>query len=77
MPKIHRKGKRPATHAKRPCLDVSNYRGEWIAIHPTTYKIIGHGASLEAARQSTPDLARIEPVLYFVPKSDAYFVGRA
>jgi hypothetical protein len=33
-------------------LDVTAFRGQWVALHPTTYKVIGHGASLEEARQS-------------------------
>jgi hypothetical protein len=66
---------RPIT--RRPCLNVSRFRGLWVALHPRTYKVIGHGASLEEARQSTPGVARLEPLLYFVPRSDAYFVGRA
>jgi hypothetical protein len=61
----------------RPRLGVSAFRGESVAVHPRTYKVIGHGASLEEARQSTPNVAQLEPVLYFVPKSDAFFVGRA
>jgi hypothetical protein len=60
---------------RRPRLDVSAFRGEWIAVHPKTYKVIGHGASLEEARQNTPSVAQLEPLLYFVPRSDAFFVG--
>lgn len=58
-------------------LDVTAFRGQWVALHPTTYKIIGHGASFEEARQSSPSITRLEPLLYFVPESDAYFLGRA
>ena len=74
-------GRQPYKTAKnssrRPQIDVAEFRGQWVALHPETYKVIGHGASLEVARQSTPALARLEPVLYFVPKSDAFFVGLA
>lgn len=78
MPKINRKRKsRTAPVRRQPCLDVTDFPGQWVAVHPRTYKIIGHGASLEEARQSTPNLARLEPVLYYVPESNAFFVGRA
>ncbi|HEV3005845.1 MAG TPA: hypothetical protein VGX78_15370, partial [Pirellulales bacterium] len=62
---------------RRPRLEVSAFRGEWVALDPKTYEVIGHGPSLEKARQSTPNITQLEPVLYFVPKSDAFFVGRA
>jgi hypothetical protein len=61
----------------RPRLDVSAFGGEWVALHPKTYEVIGHGPSLEKAQQSTSNIGRIEPVLYFVPKSDTFVVGRA
>jgi hypothetical protein len=78
MRKIHRQGKPSAEHvARRPRLNVSGFHGQWVALDPKTYKVIGHGASLEEARQSTPSVARLEPLLYFVPRSDAFFVGRA
>lgn len=76
MSKNIRKRKPPVKSVnRRPCLDVTEYAGKWVAVHPKTLKVIGHGTSLEEARQSTPNLARLEPVLYYVPESDAYFVG--
>ena len=78
---MRKSGRRPLKRTKkserRPQIDVAEFRGEWVALHPRSYKVIGHGASLEDARQSTPGLARLEPVLYFVPRSDAFFVGPA
>lgn len=59
----------------RPQLDVAAYRGRWVAIHPTTYTVLGQGNSLEEARQTAIGAGKLEPVLYFVPKSEAYFVG--
>jgi len=77
MRKIHHEGKTSAERvARRPRLNVSAFRGEWVAVHPKTYKVIGHGASLEEARRNTPNLTRLEPLLYFVPRSDAFFIGR-
>lgn len=61
----------------RPQLDVGAFRGKWVALDPDTNSIVGHGASLEEARQNSPNIARQEPILYFVPQSDAYFVGGA
>jgi len=62
---------------RRPVLDVSDFVGEWIAFHPKTYKILGHGASPDEAMDSAPRLKGVELVLYFVSKSDAFFVGPA
>lgn len=61
--------------SRRPQLDVADYRGRWVAIHPTTYNVLGHGNSLEEARQTAIGAGKLEPVLYFVPKAEAYFVG--
>lgn len=59
----------------RPQLDVGAFRGKWVALDPNTNSIVGHGASMEEARQNSPNVALREPILYFVPQSDAYFVG--
>lgn len=61
----------------RPRIDVSAFRGEWIALDPETYKILGHGPSLEEARRNTPNLHVMEPLMHFVPRSDAFFIGGA
>lgn len=77
MRKVSRRQRRSAGRAvRRPRLDVSAFIGQWVAFHPKTYKAIGHGASLEEARRSTPNLAGLEPLLYFVPESDAYYSVR-
>jgi hypothetical protein len=76
MRKVTHQLKRPARQViSRHCLDVSAFRGKWVALDPKSYKVIGHGASLEEARHKTPNLERLEPLLYFVPTSDAFFVG--
>jgi hypothetical protein len=77
MPRFRRqRNLRSERVPQQTCLDVTEFRGEWVALHPKTYKVIGHGASLEEARKSTPNVARLEPILYFVPESDAFYVGR-
>jgi hypothetical protein len=78
MGKTTRSGKTASQRVQRcPVLDVAAYKGKWVAINPQTNKVIGHGISLEAARQSAPNFEREEPVLFFVPASDAFFVGFA
>lgn len=62
---------------RRPRLEVADFRGQWVAIHPKTHKVLGHGSSLEEARQKALGTDKLEPILYFVPKSDAFFVGPA
>jgi hypothetical protein len=71
-----RRQKPVVRHApRRPVLDVSKFIGEWIAFHPKTHKIVGHGASPDEVMDSGPRLKGVEAVLYFVSKSDAFFVG--
>ncbi|MGH7139036.1 MAG: DUF5678 domain-containing protein [Pirellulales bacterium] len=77
MPNNNGRPKSSTQSPARPALDVAAFRGKWVAIDAETYKIVGHGASMEEARQSAPNIARHEPLLYFVPPSDAFFVGRA
>lgn len=78
MPKTNGRAKKSQKPPpRRPRLDVAAYRGKWVAIDPKTYKIVGHGASMEEAREGAPNIARQEPILFFVPRSDAYFVGHA
>ena len=72
-----RRSSSPKSAARRPQLDVAAFRGRWVAIDPETYKVVGAGASLEEARVSGEAAAKLEPILYFVPKSEAFFVGRA
>ncbi|MCE9607963.1 MAG: DUF5678 domain-containing protein [Planctomycetia bacterium] len=59
---------------KLPPIDVSAYRGKWIAIDSKTHKVLGHGDSPASATKKLA-LKNIEPLLYFVSSSDAYFVG--
>lgn len=54
-------------------LDVSAYPGEWVAIDPSSYEILGHGESPEQATHNVRDGL----ILYLVPRSDAFFVGPA
>lgn len=70
--------KRIAVRAKtrstpRNVLDVSDYPGEWVAIDPSTYEILGHGDSPEQATDNVPG----DAILYLVPRSDAFFIGPA
>ena len=62
-------------NAKSPRLDATRYRGQWVALHPDTRRVIAHSASLKAARRAAAKLGEPEAILYAVPKSDAYFVG--
>jgi len=57
-----------------PPIDVSSFRGEWVALHPETHEIVGHGDGPATALRSI-SAKNFEPVLFFVPKSDAFFVG--
>jgi len=60
---------------KPPRLDVSRYRGQWVALHPKTNQVVSHHVSFKAAKQAAIKRGISHPLLYAVPKSDAYFVG--
>lgn len=72
-----RRSSSPKSAVRRPQLDVAAFRGRWVAIDPKTHKVVGAGASLEEAHLGAVTAAKLDPILYFVPKSDAFFVGRA
>lgn len=76
MPKTNGRMKKKLP-VQRPQLDVTAFRGKWVAIDAKTYKIVGHGASMEEARLAAPNVARQEPNMFFVPRSGAFFVGHA
>lgn len=62
------------TPQKPPQVDVSAYRGQWVAVHRETYEVVGHGASPEEAMKPTSSSVE-QPLLLFVPRSDAFLVG--
>ncbi len=66
----------PSVTVRQSTLDVSAHAGRWVAFDPQTYKIVGHGESPDDALQNARPRNGTELVLYYVPKSDAYFVGR-
>ena len=57
-----------------PPIDVSDYGGRWIVLNPKTNEVLADGDSPTSAIESMPS-HDIEPLLYFVPTSDALFVG--
>lgn len=69
---IRRTSLTPRTVRARP-IDVSLYRGQWIALDPKTRVVLGYGTTPQAATKKLA--ATVEPLLYFVSKSDAWFVG--
>jgi hypothetical protein len=56
-------------------LDVRKYRGQWVALDPRTFQVVGHGHSLIAAERQATAKGVMRPVMYGVPKSDGFFVG--
>ena len=66
-------GSRRATTV--PTLDLQKHRGRWVAIDPTTHRIVADGESLVAAEQAAHDQGIDRPLLLAVPRSDAFFVG--
>jgi hypothetical protein len=60
-----------------PRIDARPYRGQWVAIDPTTRQIIGHGDSLEVAEEQAAGCGVTDPWLWAVPATDGYFIGGA
>ena len=58
-----------------PRLDVTRYRGQWVALHPETKQVVSHRPSFKAAKREAMKRGVSRPVLYAVPQSDAYFLG--
>lgn len=66
------------SNIKRPPVFNSNkYRGQWVALHPSTERVVGSGPTLAAAKREAVKHGVRNPTLYPVPKSDAYFIGGA
>ncbi len=58
-----------------PVINEAKYRGEWVALDPKTYKVVGHSKSIRAATAAAKKKGIESPVLHGVPKSDGYFIG--
>jgi hypothetical protein len=48
-----------------------------VALDPNTYEVVGHSKSLRVAENSAVKKGVSRPLMLPVPKSNAYFVGRA
>lgn len=66
---------RTTVRPRRPRIDVTRYAGQWVAVDPITYAVAGHDRSPKQAGQAARKAGVSEPLLLFVPTSDAYFVG--
>lgn len=60
---------------RTPRLDLRRYRGEWVALDPTTHKVVANNASLREAERKAAARGVKKPVFLPVPETDAYFVG--
>lgn len=60
---------------KPPIIDEDRYRGEWVALNPKTYEVLGHSLSFKDARVAARRRGIDRPLMYGVPESDGYFVG--
>ncbi len=58
-----------------PRVDLTAYRGEWVALDPKTNRVAGHAVSVQAAEQMAIQQGIAKPLLVSVPVSDGYFVG--
>lgn len=65
-----------ATPVRRiPRLNLREYRGQWVVLDPKTCRVLTHGASLRVAEREARKRGVRKPLLFPVPKSDAYFIG--
>ena len=53
---------------------MSAYRGQWVALHPETYKVLGHGPTPEIATRSVQAGKTEHPLLYLVPMDDTFAI---
>lgn len=60
-----------------PRLDLTAYRGQWVALDPKTNRVVGHAVSLPDAEHAAAKNGVAKPLLLSVPTSNAYFVGLA
>lgn len=67
--------KRSRRKPKTPTLDLSQYRGQWVAIHPKTKAVVSHHFSCQEAEREAIAAGVMKPLLLPVPKSNAFFVG--
>jgi hypothetical protein len=51
-------------------LNVDPYRGEWVALDPTTYAVLGHDRALEEAELQALAHGINHPLLLPVPLTD-------
>jgi len=58
-----------------PRLDLTPYRGEWIALNPKTQQVVSHATSIRDAEQAALESGVTKPLLFSVPESDAFFIG--
>ena len=58
-----------------PRLDLRPYRGQWVALDPKTHAVIAHHRTVEGAEQAAKKRGFRTPLLFPVPRSDAFFVG--
>jgi hypothetical protein len=61
----------------QPQIDVNRYRGQWLALHPATNRVVAHDRSLRQVKRAAAARGVSRPVLYCVPRSDGFFVGSA
>jgi hypothetical protein len=64
-----------AGQTRLPRLDAHKYRGRWVAVDPTTQRIVGDGDSLATAEEAAQRAGFNKPLLFAVPAADSYFVG--
>ncbi|MBI4022005.1 MAG: hypothetical protein HY372_01485 [Candidatus Andersenbacteria bacterium] len=60
---------------KRPRIDETKYRGQWVALDPRTYRVVSHDPVFKKARARAKRRGIERPLMHGVPKSDGYFIG--
>lgn len=60
---------------KTPKLNITNYHGQWLALHPKTDKVLGHGKTLEAAEKMAQQKGITKPAFFPVPRDKGIWIG--
>jgi hypothetical protein len=65
------------TPQESPRIDVREYAGRWVALHPESRAVIADGATLKETREAAFKTGVRRPLLMMVPRSNGYFAGFA
>jgi hypothetical protein len=58
-----------------PLIDEGAYRGEWLALDPESFEVVGQAKTLREAKAAALAKGVAQPLMHSVPESNGYFIG--